>query len=91
MKKTKRVRFRVTALDIAKGCKMDTKKCPIARSLMRHSFRTVYVSNYHIRLNGKRYTLPEKATQFIHEFDSYLSNYGRDNVQPFNFYLTIRE
>lgn len=90
MKKTKRVRFRVTALDIAKGCKMDTKKCPIARSMMRHSFRTVYVSNYHVRLNGKKYTLPYKAKVFINEFDSYIRN-GRDNVQPFNFYLTIRE
>jgi len=86
---TKRVRFRVTVLDIAKGCKMDTKKCPIARSMARHNFKTVFVSNYHVRLNGKKYNLPNEAKAFINNFDGW--NRTANDVKPFNFYLTIRE
>lgn len=89
----KKTIFNITKLDISTAKPSCPKRCPIARSAKRHKFNSVYVGNTYIRLDRKKYKLPQEAIKFIDWYDSYLGTTSykyQQYVKPFSFSLDIR-
>lgn len=69
----------VTAADIAKGKPRDVRWCPIARAVRRlGKKKSVEVCN-DIKLGSARYSITDKASDFIDGFDEGVK------VKPFSF------
>lgn len=88
MKKTYTIN--VTARDLKRGVKGSCGLCPIALAVKRHfpgllvstGFLLVKISNASMQ-EQRRAIMPELASQFVYDFDSFSS------VKPFSFKLTF--
>lgn len=88
----RKVRINVTNKDIESGKAGCETRCPIARAVLRQ-FKSVTVHEALIYIERKKYQLPNKAIDFIYEYDKEWHK-ERDSyieiVKPFSFTLNIR-
>ena len=86
----------VTQEDIDRGCRGNSKYCPIALALRRMGHKDISVVSWSVRWlppdTGNWFNpapayaagkLPPEASRFVEDFD----NKGRDEVRPFSFLL----
>lgn len=66
-----KVRVSVTKNDIARGVRLDDRRCPIARAVRRRVRPNVAVSvsDLFVRCNNHYAKLPAKAQAFVAQFD----------------------
>lgn len=90
-----RLLIRVTATDIAKGCKSNGNNCPIARALYRRMRRPFmpYVGSqmrFHVPGNEPLFAIEHtpQTREFIGNFDSHSAE-RQKLAKPFDFLLDV--